>query len=307
MKIFAKSLFVLLLSSKIVHAAGATEYFFQPATGVSAVSLSALTTVPDPQVDLILNGTKISETKYNLLGYQFLYQYGWSESWAFKLGAGSLTTTSETTTVATNARQSLRSSGMTDYLIGLDGLSVYGYSGLAYGISANLSSEESQRATVNKEGNQFSGGPSYLVHAGGYVGIPSGYVGLNLSYLARQDRNETDQGNPETKSVIKGGNQFLITGFYEINTAAAEYDLRLQHGSLDKTERTTGSVTSTSSEVSTYTMIGLGAQTYLSPSVNLRGEYNYYLMNEVVSPTNSAYRTSPYRVGQFLVRLRWMF
>ncbi len=307
MGIFSKAFLTCLMSSTSVFASGMTEYFYQPVAGVYALSLSARQTLPDPQIELFSNGSKIGEGKFQIQKSDLVLQYGWSETWALGFGAGYMNTLSETKVTGSGSPQSLKSSGMTDYLIRLDGLTTSGGSGLAYGLATRISSEEAQVATSSKDGNQFSGGNSTSIHAGGYAGLMMGTFGFNLEYAWLQDRRETDQKNPETKSTLKGGNQFALTGFYELDSVNWKYDLRLQYVGIDQIDRTTGSTTVTTANASSYSMIGLGAQTFLGSSMNLRGEYNYFQMKEFVSPTNSSLRAAAYNFGQILVRLRWVF
>lgn len=298
---------VYIFFSQMASASGTTEFFFQPGSGVSALSLSATRAVPDVQVDSYFNGTKTTESKLQFQRFDLIYQYGLNESWALMVGAAQLTTSSDTTFVGSSSGQKLQSVGVADYLVGLSGVSSSGSAGLAYGVKAFISSEDSKRPSTTKDGNQFSGGNSYLAHFGGYAGMMSGFVGVDLGYWLKQDRNETDQGNPETKSVLKGGNNFLLTGFYEIYSGSWEYDLRLTYAGVDKLERTTNSSTTTLANASSYTMVGLGLQNDITTSTNLRGEYNYYMYKEAVSPSNSSFRTAAYNVGLFMLRVRLVF
>ena len=192
---------LLLTATSAFAAKSNTEYYFQPAAGVSAVEANYYMSVRPSKTAV---GAVETDDKYEQSDVQLSYMYGVNENNAFGIGTyfGSLKNTVGAT--------STTASGMGDIQ------AMYqGFTGMwRYGAAVGINTEKIKiDATTSKTSNRSSGGLSVAANVGLLMNSDALNYGADLSYLMPMER-EVD-GTSGTK--ITGGNVMKLSPFVEWN------------------------------------------------------------------------------------------
>lgn len=246
-----KKLLVLaaMMTSSAAFAKGTTEYYFQPAAGASALTLSY--SMKSAPVKTETSGTE-SDAKVAINDFGIDYAYGLGEAMALgaKTGTGSMkvTTTSDAT-----------ASGMTDLHLYFKGFSDM----IHYGVDLGVSPGKSKKDSSGNLSNRYSGGMSLAANVGVLMAGSGMNYGGDLSYTMPLERTVDNNGS-DVK--VTGGSTIKLAGFMEYDYAVGMFTGELSYNMVaDSTEKATSDTK-------------LKGESFLG--LNLQGTYDF---NEMVT------------------------
>lgn len=210
----------------------------------------------------------------NSSSVQLDYLFGISEQSAVGFRTGYGTSDSSSTSVSGNVTQS-RYVGMNDLYFKYESFRKMNSFKVNYGISCGLSPDKARSSSSTSDGNNWSGGTSFIPFVAIEMGEENLHYGLGFSSTLRMTRKlEQASSNPGT-SEVTGGNSVSWTPYFEIQMGSGLFVGQIILGSLDKSKTTTSTGT-TSESNSSESKTALIAYAYdFHSSFRLIGEFAY--------------------------------
>lgn len=165
----------------------------------------------------------------------------------------------------------MKSSGMSDVVVGLQNIAALAGWSLHVGLGAGLSPSKHKDATTTDSGTIYSGGTSIR----NYVGLSSiigsaNYYGIKLSYLTRTERTYNN-GTADYK--LTGGNTAGVGAFFESVFSEFSVDVAADYEFNDPVTKTYQDGTTAAIDAYKTLRLTAGAQYQITAATNLRAEY----------------------------------
>jgi hypothetical protein len=252
-----------------------TEFFYQAPKGKYLIE-AAFNYAPRVSYSFYTKPSGAKSGDANQIGASgtALYEYGLTDRLAIGIQggyAGDYSTVVQPNGTTTN----LNSFGITDIHLGLLGFVPEKNFNFHYGLLVGISPSQAQQVSSFSDGNEFSGGFSFLPNIGISIPFERHILGIAVSANLLADRSSNDGGSPPQDQTIKRGNSYSITGLYEYHLNGFEADTQFGFTSVDAQDTVTASGTTTA-DSHTYSTLEVGVQDQVCSFLNLRLQYSLF-------------------------------